>query len=102
MNRALEDASLDPVWFDDYAAGCSQAAHLYATALHRLSLEMGEQNALALAPVVLRDVIALGQEHAMRLEAERFQAANAVAVQDAETRYLAALELRSQQAQDPW
>lgn len=60
-------------WFEAYARGCSEAAHLYATAFDRMTVEMGEETALALAPVVLRDVVAIAQEHALRAEAQQME-----------------------------
>lgn len=65
------------IWFEAYTRGCSEAAHLYATAFDRMVVEMGDEIALALAPVVLRDVVAAAQEQALRAEARQQQMAAA-------------------------
>ena len=66
------DVSRDE-WFDDFAKGCSRAAHLYATAFDRMTIELGEETALALADIVLPQVVAMGEAQASQLETLRFQ-----------------------------
>ena len=53
-------------WFEDYAAGCSEMAHLYAVAFERIVVELDEPTALALAPTILKSVVATGQENAQQ------------------------------------
>lgn len=60
-------------WFDDFANGCSRAAHLYATAFDRMTIELGPENALALADIVLPQVVAMGEAQALEMERLRFE-----------------------------
>jgi len=62
---------IDPLWFDDYSRACSELAHLYATAFDRISIEMGIDTALALAPVLLPKVVATAEQEAGLLAEQR-------------------------------
>jgi hypothetical protein len=91
----------DP-WFEDFADGCSRAAHLYATAFDRMTIELGDATALALAPVVLPQVVAMAEAQASQLEAMRFQRA----LQQQEREMTEAMQQqiygRPQQPENPW
>jgi hypothetical protein len=91
----------DP-WFDDFSDGCSRAARLYATAFDRMTQEMGEQVALALAPVVLPQVVAMAETQASQLEAMRFQ--RALQQQEREMAQAVQQQIygRPQQPENPW
>ena len=65
------ELAADP-WFEDFKRGCSRAAHLYATAFDRLVVELGDEGtAMALAPTVLPQVMAMAEAEASHLEAMR-------------------------------
>jgi hypothetical protein len=96
-----EPAGVDP-WYDDFRNGCSKAAHLYATAFERMSLEMGEATALALAPTLLTQIVNMAEAQATQLETMRFERAALERERDYWQQSQDAALARPAMAQNPW
>lgn len=99
MNPEVLDR--DP-WLDDFTNGCSRAAQLYATAFDQMSAVMGESTALALAEVVLPQVVAMAEAQASQLETLRYQRALQQQEREMAEAMKQQLIARPQRAENPW